>query len=66
MWSTAVFIQQRKRKGFMLNLDFYKAYDKVCLPYVDIVLEAMGSGQIFREVVATPNRGPLPPSYSSG
>ncbi len=23
LWSTAVFIQQRKRKGFMLNLDFY-------------------------------------------
>jgi hypothetical protein len=23
LWSTAEFVQQRRRKGFMLNLDFY-------------------------------------------
>jgi hypothetical protein len=66
LWSTAELIHQRKIKVFMLNLDFYPVYDKVGLPYVDKVLEAMGSGQIFREVVAIPHRGPLPPSYSRG
>ncbi len=45
LWSTAEFIHQRKRRGFMLNLDFYHAYDRVCLPYVDKVLERMGFGQ---------------------
>jgi hypothetical protein len=41
----------------MLNLDFYHAYDRVCLPYVDKVLERMGFGQLFRGVVATLHRG---------
>jgi hypothetical protein len=37
--------------------DFYHAYDRVCLPYVDKVLEAAGFGLAFREVVATLHRG---------
>ncbi len=41
----------------MLNLDFYHAYDRVCLPYVDKVLDRMGFGQLFRGVVATLHRG---------
>jgi hypothetical protein len=56
LWSTAEFIHQRRR-GFMLNLDFYHAYDRVCLPYVDKVLEGMGFGQLFQGVVATLHRG---------
>ncbi len=28
----------------MMSLDFYHAYDRVCLPYMDKVLEAMGFG----------------------
>ncbi len=30
LWSTEEFMRQRKRRGFMLNLDFYHAYDRVC------------------------------------
>jgi hypothetical protein len=49
--STAEFVQQRKRRGLMLNLDVYHAYDRVCLPYIDRVLAALGFGTIFREMV---------------
>ncbi len=59
LWSTAEFIKQQKRNGFLMNLDFYHAYDRVCLPYVDRVLEAAGFGVAFREVVATLHRGGL-------
>jgi hypothetical protein len=38
-------------------LDFYHAYDRVCLAYVDRVLAAMGFGDTFRGVVATLHRG---------
>ncbi len=27
LWSMAEFIRQRKRRGFMTNLDFYHAFD---------------------------------------
>jgi hypothetical protein len=57
LWSTAEFVRQRKRNRFLMNLDFYHAYDRVCLPYVDKVLEAVGFGSVFREVVATLHRG---------
>jgi hypothetical protein len=43
----------RPQAWFMLNLDFFHAYDRVCMTYVDKVLAAFGFGQIFREVVAT-------------
>ncbi len=52
LWSTAEFMRQTNRRGFLLNLDFYHAYDRVCLPYVDRVLGAMWFGETFREVVA--------------
>jgi hypothetical protein len=45
------------RPGYLLNLDFFHAYDRVCMAYVDKVLAAFGFGQIFREVVATLHRG---------
>lgn len=44
---------QEKRPGFIFNLDFYHAYDRVCLPFVDKVLEAMGFGEAFRRMVRT-------------
>jgi hypothetical protein len=53
----AEFLRQKKIRGFMLNLDFYHAYDRVCLPYVDRVLAAMGFGDFFRVVVATFHKG---------
>jgi hypothetical protein len=40
-----------------MKLDFYHAYDRVCLPYVDRVLKAAGFEVAFREVVATLHRG---------
>ncbi len=40
-----------------MNLNFYHAYDRVCLLYVGRVLEAMGFGVVFRGVVSTLHRG---------
>jgi hypothetical protein len=57
LWSMAEFVHQIKRKGFLMNLDFYHAYDRVCLPYVDRVLEAMDFGFIYRGMVATLHKG---------
>jgi hypothetical protein len=57
LWSTVEFVRHRKNRIFLLNLDFYHAYDRVCLAYVDRVLAAMGFGDTFREVVATLHRG---------
>ncbi len=57
LWSMAEFMKQRKRRGFMLNLDFYYAYYRVCLPHVDKVLAAMGFGDFFRGVVVTLQKG---------
>ena len=39
--------------GFIFNLDFFHAFHKVCLFYLDSVLEAMGFGTTFRAAVAT-------------
>jgi hypothetical protein len=50
-------VHQRKRTGFLINLDFYHVYDRVCLSYVDRVLEAMAFGPEFREVVPTLHSG---------
>ncbi len=57
LWPTAKFIRQWKRRSFKMNLDFYHTYDHVSLPYIAKVLEAMGFGLFFREVVATLHRG---------
>ena len=43
------------RPGFIFNLDFFHAFNRVCLPYLDCVLEAMGFGATFRAVVAMLN-----------
>ena len=45
------------RPGFIFNLDFFHAFDRVCLFYLDCVLEAMGFGATFRAVVATLHSG---------
>ena len=49
--------KRQKRPGFLLNLDFFHAYDRVCMPYVDRVLEVMGFGNIFRGWVRTLHSG---------
>ena len=49
--------RQQKRPGFLFNLDFFHAYDRVCMPYVDWVLEVMGFGAIFRGWIRTLHSG---------
>ena len=49
--------RQQKRPGFLFNLDFFHAYDRVCMPYVDRVLEVMGFGAIFRGWIRTLHSG---------
>jgi hypothetical protein len=39
-----------------MNLDFYYAYNRVCLPYVGRVFEARAFGPIFREDIKTLHR----------
>ena len=47
---------RRKLPGFLVSLDFFHAYDRVSLAWVDKVLEAMGFGRILREWIATLHR----------
>ena len=52
-------IEHLHRNGmprFLLSLDFFHAYDRVSLEWVDRVLEAMGFGETFRGWVATLHR----------
>ena len=55
--SAADFLQQHQQPGFLLSLDFFHAYDRVCLAWVDRVLEAMGFGGVFRRWVLTLHKG---------
>ncbi len=50
-------LHRKKLPGFLLSLDFFHAYDRVSLEWVDRVLEAMGFGHGFRGWVATLHRG---------
>ncbi len=54
--SAAAFLHQHQRPGFLLSLDFYHAYDRVCLQWVDLVLEAMGFSETVRGWVAALHR----------
>ncbi len=49
--------EKEKRFCVELGLLQYHTYDRVCLPYVDRVLAAMGFGTIFREMVLPLHRG---------
>jgi hypothetical protein len=42
--------------GFLLSLDFYHAYERVSLPWLDIVLKAMGFDVVLCQSVATLHR----------
>jgi hypothetical protein len=54
--STAAYLQNRRRPGFLLSLDFFHAYDRVSMAWTDRVLDAMGFGVTFRAWVATLHR----------
>jgi hypothetical protein len=46
-----------QRPGDLFNMNFFHAYDRVCLEYVDKVLPKMNFGPVFRATVATLQRG---------
>ena len=45
--SSIFFVNQKKSKACLLSLDFYKAYDRVFLPFLLEVMEKMGFGPKF-------------------
>ncbi|MBM3938954.1 MAG: reverse transcriptase family protein, partial [Sphingomonadales bacterium] len=55
--SAASFLHQHQLPGYLVSLDFYHAYDRVCMEWVDKVLAAMGFGETLRSWVATLHRG---------
>jgi hypothetical protein len=55
--SAAEYLLRHKRPGYLHSLDFFHAYDRVSLPWVDSVLKAMGFGNTFRGWMATLHRG---------
>ena len=49
------FVHQHQLPGFLVSLDFFHAYDRVCLQRMDLVLGAMGFGPVLcRWVAALP------------
>jgi hypothetical protein len=46
--SAAEFLHRNQLPGFLMSLDFFHAYDRVSMDWVDSVPEAMGIGQVFR------------------
>jgi hypothetical protein len=54
--SAAEFLHRHQLPGFLLSLDFFLAYDRVSMDWVDSVLEAMGFGQVFRGWIAILHR----------
>ncbi len=54
--SAAAYLHQHQLPGFLVSLDFYHAYDRICLQWVDLVLEAMGFGETVRGWVAALHR----------
>ena len=55
--SAATFLHQHNLPGYLVSLDFFHAYDRVCLQWVDLVLEAMGFGPVLCRWVADLHRG---------
>ena len=54
--SSAEYLHRHQKPGYLMSLDFFHAYDRVSLSWVDKVMEAMGFGTIFRGWVATLHR----------
>ena len=55
--SAAEFLSRHNLPGYLLSLDFFHAYDRVSLDWLDRVMEAMGFGLIFRGWIQTLHRG---------
>jgi hypothetical protein len=54
--SVSEYLHRRNLPGFLLSLDFFHAFDRVSLQWLDCVLEAMGFGLVLRQWVATLHR----------
>jgi hypothetical protein len=54
--SVSEYLHRRNLPGFLLSLDFFHAFDRVSLQWLDRVLEAMGFGLVLRQWVATLHR----------
>jgi hypothetical protein len=54
--SAAEYLHRRGVPGFLLSLDFFHAYNRVSIQWLDRVLEAMGFGVVLRRWVATLHR----------
>ena len=54
--SAAEFAWRKRRPGFLVSLDFFHAYDRVSLLWVDRILAAMGFSPLLRGWVATLHR----------
>jgi len=55
--SAATYLHHKKRPGYLISLDFFHAYDRVCLSWVDTVLAALGFGRTFRRWIAVLHAG---------
>ncbi len=55
--SAAEYFHQRWLPGFLSTLDFFHAYDHVCLQWVDQVLKAVGYGPLLRRIVTMLHKG---------
>ncbi len=54
--SLSEYLHRRNLPGFLLSLDFFHAFDRVSLQWLDRVLEAMSFGLVLRQWVATLHR----------
>jgi exonuclease III len=57
--SAADYLAAKGRPGFLVSLDLFHAYDRVSLPWVDRVLEAMGFGPKLRRAIWTLHKGAM-------
>ena len=55
--SSIQYLQQKKKGGFLLSLDFFKAYNRVSVHFVAKVMEKMNFGVKFIEWIKMIHRG---------
>ena len=55
--SSIEFINKFKLKGFLFSLDFFKAYDRVFIPFVILILKKMNFGDVFASWVQMLHEG---------
>jgi hypothetical protein len=53
----AEFLEGKQLPGYLVSFDFFHGFDRVCLQWVDSVMQAMGFGVILRQWIQTLHRG---------